>query len=91
MYLFYRTLETMAIHLPKPEIVEVDEVPTEEVIVQAEKEDFNEANRRRFERVEFFMQHDREWQDNTFGATSVRGHGNQPPFVIAVPPKSRLQ
>ena len=40
MYLFYRTLETMAIHLPKPEIVEVDEAPTEEVIVQAEKEDF---------------------------------------------------
>ena len=27
MYLFYRTLETMAIHLPKPEIVEVDESP----------------------------------------------------------------
>ena len=80
MYLFYRTLETMAIHLPKPEIVEVDEAPTEEVIVQAEKEDFNEANRRRFERVEFFMQHDREWQDNTFGrdrlceATGINRH-----------------
>ncbi len=80
MYLFYRTLETMAIHLPKPEIVEVDEAPTEEVIVQAEKEDFNETNRRRFERVEFFMQHDRGWQDNTFGrdrlceATGINRH-----------------
>ena len=80
MYLFYRTLETMAIHLPKPEIVEVDEAPTEEVIVQAEKEDFNETNRHRFERVEFFMQHDRGWQDNTFGrdrlceATGINRH-----------------
>ena len=80
MYLFYRTLETMAIHLPKPEIVEVDEAPTEEVIVQAEKEDFNETNRHRFERVEFFMQHDRGWQDNAFGrdrlceATGINRH-----------------
>lgn len=80
MYLFYRTLETMAIHLPKPEIIEVDEAPTEEVIVQADKEDFNEANRRRFERVEYFMQHGREWQDNTFGrdrlceATGINRH-----------------
>ncbi len=80
MYLFYRTLETMAVHLPKPEIVEVDEAPTEEVIVRAEREDFNEANRRRFERVEFFMQHGREWQDNTFGrdrlceATGINRH-----------------
>ena len=80
MYLFYRTLETMALHLPKPEMVEVDEAPTEEVIVQAEKEDFNEANRHRFERVEFFMQHGHEWQDNTFGrdrlckATGINRH-----------------
>ena len=80
MYLFYRTLETMAIHLPKPVIVEVEEAPTEEVIVQADKEDFNEANRRRFERVEYFMQHGREWQDNTFGrdrlceATGINRH-----------------
>ena len=80
MYLFYRTLETMAIHLPKPEMVEIEEAPTEEIIVQAEREDFNEANRRRFERVEFFMQHDREWQDNTFGrdrlceATGINRH-----------------
>ncbi|MCD8317924.1 MAG: hypothetical protein LUC45_03310 [Paraprevotella sp.] len=80
MYLFYRTLETMAIHLPKPEIVKVDEAPTEVVIVEAEREDFNEANRRRFERVEYFMQHGCEWQDNTFGrdrlceATGINRH-----------------
>lgn len=80
MYLFYRTLETMAMHLPKPEMIEVDEAPTEDVIVQADKEDFNEANLRRFERVEYFMQHGREWQDNTFGrdrlcaATGINRH-----------------
>lgn len=67
MYLFYRTLETMAIHLPKPEIIRVDKAPSEEVIVCEDKSDFNEANRRRFERVEYFMQHEREWRDSTFG------------------------
>lgn len=67
MYLFYRTLETMARNLPRPEIIEVDEAPDEEVIVQEEKKDFNEANRKRFERVEYFMQHEREWCDSTFG------------------------
>lgn len=67
MYLFYRTLETMAMHLPKPEIIKVEEAPSEEVIVQVDKKDFNEANRRRFERVEYFMQHEREWCDSTFG------------------------
>ena len=67
MYLFFRTLETMAIHLPKPEIVEVSEAPAEEAIVEADKEDFNEANRRRFERVEYFMQHGQEWQDKLEG------------------------
>lgn len=80
MYLFYRTLETMAMHLPKPEIIEVDEAPTDETIVQADKEDFNEANRRRFERVEYFMQHNHDWKDNTFGrdrlclATGINRH-----------------
>lgn len=67
MYLFYRTLETMAMHLPKPEIVAVDEVPSEEVAVPADRADFNKENRRRFERVEYFMQHEQEWRDSTFG------------------------
>lgn len=68
MYLFYRTLETMAIHLPKPEMIQVKEAPTEEVIEKADCEDFNEANLRRFERVEFFMQHNSDvWKDSSFG------------------------
>ena len=67
-------------HLPKPERMEVAEAPAEEAIVQADLEDFNEANLKRFERVEYFMQHVREWQDNTFGrdrlceATGINRH-----------------
>ena len=80
MYLFFRTLETMAMHLPKPEMVAVEEAPAEEAIVRADQEDFNEANLRRFERVEYFMQHEREWEESSFGrdrlceATGINRH-----------------
>ena len=80
LYMFFRTLETMAINLPKPKIETVTEAPTPEVIEQAEREDFNEANRQRFHRVEYFMQNEREWTDNTFGrdrlceATGINRH-----------------
>ena len=68
LYLAFRTLENMAIHLPKPVLVEVEEEPTEEIVEKAEKEDFNEANLLRFKRIEFWMQnHREEWTDNTFG------------------------
>ncbi|MCM1109168.1 MAG: hypothetical protein NC388_08970 [Clostridium sp.] len=67
MYMFYRTLESMALRLPKPEIRHVDAAPEPKVIEQVEKEDFNEANLQRFQRTEFFMQTKREWTDNTFG------------------------
>lgn len=67
MYMFYRTLETMALRLPKPEIKEVNQAPEPKVIEQVEKEDFNEANLQRFQRTEYFMQTKREWTDNTFG------------------------
>lgn len=67
LYLCFRTLETMALTYPKPQIMKVEHEPepteTEEV-----DEDFNEANLRRFERVEHWMQHHTErWCDNTFG------------------------
>jgi len=67
MYLCFRTLETMALTLPRPVIEEVSNEPTAEEIQKAE-EDFNEANLQRFHRVEFWMQnHREEWTDNTFG------------------------
>ena len=80
MYIFFRTLETMAQHLPKPDITIVQTAPEPEEIEQTEQEDFNQANRQRFERVEFFMQSKREWTDNTFGrdrlceATGINRH-----------------
>lgn len=80
LYIFFRTLETMAIHLPKPAIEQVQEAPTTEWIAEVEKEDFNQANKQRFNRVEFFMQQKKEWTDNTFGrdrlceATGINRH-----------------
>lgn len=68
LYLAFRTLEEMAIHLPQPALIEVQEEPTEDIVEKAEKEDFNEANLLRFKRLEFWMQnHKKEWTDNTFG------------------------
>lgn len=80
LYMFFRTLETMAITLPRPKSETVTEAPTPEVIEQAEREGFNEANRQRFQRVEYFMQTGREWTDSTFGrdrlceATGINRH-----------------
>lgn len=68
LYLAFRTLESMAIHLPQPALIEVEEEPTEDTVEKAAKEDFNEANLLRFKRIEFWMQnHKDEWTDNTFG------------------------
>lgn len=68
LYLAFRTLEDMAVHLPQPALIEVEEEPTEDIVEQAAKEDFNEANLLRFKRIEFWMQnHKEEWTDNTFG------------------------
>lgn len=67
MYLCYRTLETMAKSLPKPVIEVVEEEPAPELIAKAEREDFNEANRQRFQHVEYWMQNHREvWTQSTF-------------------------
>lgn len=68
LYLAFRTLENMAIHLPQPALIAVEEEPSEDIVEKAAKEDFNEANLLRFKRIEFWMQnHKEEWTDNTFG------------------------
>ncbi|MCD8266493.1 MAG: hypothetical protein LUC33_04995 [Prevotellaceae bacterium] len=67
LYLSLRTLETMALELPKPTMTAVEQNPSETDLEQAQR-DFNELNQKRFERVEYWMQHNREaWKDNTFG------------------------
>lgn len=68
LYLAFRTLETMALNLPKPVIEEVKTEPAPEEVEKAEHEDFNEANFLRFQRIQLWMQnHKEEWKDNTFG------------------------
>lgn len=68
LYLAFRTLETMALSLPKPVIKEVKKEPAPEEVAKAEQEDFNEANLLRFQRIQAWMQsHKDEWKDNTFG------------------------
>ncbi|MBQ7684295.1 MAG: hypothetical protein IJT48_07375 [Bacteroidaceae bacterium] len=67
LYLMFRTLETLALQLPRPVIEEVSEEPSEES-KEKEQEDFNEANLHRFQRINFWMQnHREEWKDSTFG------------------------
>ena len=68
LYMCFRTLETLALGLPKPEILKVETEPSVVETNEGDDEDFNEANRHRFERIEFWMQnHREEWTDNTFG------------------------
>ena len=67
LYLMFRTLETLALQLPRPIISEVAEIPAEEN-KDAEQDDFNEANLHRFQRINFWMQnHKNEWKESTFG------------------------
>ena len=67
LYLCFRTLENMALQLPKPTIEKVEREPQPEQIAQAEREDFNEANRQRFQRVEYWMQNHRDaWTQSSF-------------------------
>ncbi|MCD7721678.1 MAG: hypothetical protein LUI09_05555 [Prevotellaceae bacterium] len=71
LYLSLRTLETMALELPKPTITTVEQNPSERDLEQAQR-DFNELNQKRFERVEYWMQHNTEaWKDNTFGRNQL--------------------
>jgi len=67
LYLMFRTLESLALQLPRPVINEMTEAPSEEC-KEKEQDDFNEANLYRFQRINFWMQNHREkWKDSTFG------------------------
>jgi len=67
LYLAFRSLETLALQLPRPVIKEVEEAPVE-IGKEKELEDFNEANRLRFQAINYWMQHHKnEWKESTFG------------------------
>ena len=80
LYLCLRVLETMAIHLPTPDIIALDKEPvgvspTDETDETCSEEDFNEANQHRFERIEHWMQHNKPlWTDYTFGRDQLCEH-----------------
>lgn len=68
LYMCLRTLETLAISLPQPEIKVVEEKPADVQEPEDEEEDFNEANLQRFQTLEYWMQHNRDaWKEYTFG------------------------
>ena len=80
LYLMFRTLETLALQLPRPAIPALTDVPEkldekagEADALKADLEessvlDFNEANLLRFQRINLWMQsHREEWKDSTFG------------------------
>ena len=68
LYLMLRTLESLALELPRPVISEPTEEPAEEPAKETPQDDFNEANRIRFQRINYWMQtHRKEWKDSTFG------------------------
>ncbi len=66
MFLFFRILSPVFHALPQPPLRQVRQRPTEEEISHSEQNDFNEANIRRFEVLEYLMQHDRPWLDSQF-------------------------
>lgn len=68
-YMCMRTLETIALTMPQPEIKVIEDIPEQQVeAAPDENDDFNEANFQRFQRTEFWMQHHAEaWKENTFG------------------------
>ncbi|MCR4921638.1 MAG: hypothetical protein K5945_08045 [Bacteroidaceae bacterium] len=68
LYLFFRTLETIALELPQPSIETIEEEPVPAPVSEDEEDDFNEANLQRFHRTEYWMQHHPEaWTDSSFG------------------------
>lgn len=69
LYMCLRSLESLAVKLPQPEIKIVEEQPQmDEVKEEKDEEDFNEANFQRFEGLEYWMQHNRDaWKEYTFG------------------------
>lgn len=66
LYLFLRTLETMAIRLPNPEMHPVDDVENLKETEKSKQRDFNQTNLSLFHRAERYMQHSTDYLDNTF-------------------------
>lgn len=71
VYLTFRTLEEMAIHLPTPKVMddaETTDIEEEDNDEEEKDEDFNLANQHRYQRIQHWMQAHKElWLDGNFG------------------------
>ncbi|MBR1712089.1 MAG: hypothetical protein IJ722_01620 [Alloprevotella sp.] len=66
MFLTFRALRPVLDSISLPDIHPVAAPPTDEEVLRAAEEDFNEANRRRFERLEYVMQNEKPYTDFNF-------------------------
>ena len=66
MFLFFRILRPTVNSISYTDFRQVETPPTKEEITQSEAADFNEANLHRFEVMEYIMQHERPYTDDTF-------------------------
>lgn len=66
MFLTFRALHPILISITPPEISPISSPPTDEEVLRAAEDDFNEANLRRFERMEYIMQTEKPFTDARF-------------------------
>lgn len=66
MFLFFRILRPAVQSMSYPDIRPIETPPAPEIISQCERDDFNEANLRRFETIEYVMQHEKPYVDCLF-------------------------
>ena len=66
LFLFFRILRPSVEGMAYPAIREVEKMPTPEEITQSEINDFNEANLKRFNMLEYIMLHEKPFIDTMF-------------------------
>ncbi len=66
MFLFFRVMRPIAMAMSFPQITPIEAPPAEEALNISEEEDFNEANLRRFQRIEYLMQSEKPFLDSLF-------------------------
>lgn len=66
LFLTFHIMASVLSSIPSPAIKPVTELPTLEDITISEMQDFNAANQRRFEAIEYIMQHERPYVDSGF-------------------------
>lgn len=66
LFLSFRILRPVLDSMSLPEIKPIATPPNEEDLLRSTEDDFNEANRQRFARIEYYMQSEKPFTDSTF-------------------------